>query len=209
MTETAMTFLLFFNFAVFAMQRGLTYLHIYQQEEYDSARFLGWIVSSKAFDKRLSLALAIISTLAFFVPPAISMSLAFIAFAGGIYFEKDPRKDSKKKLAMTKRAQRIYYPAMLLMALADEAESGIAKRLADISEMAVLLQQGGEKVDVPDLIANPTALTLTAVNEVHDACTRALISLHARIEASDPDGELNRQIWDYLSTTHERHALSI
>lgn len=99
--------------------------------------------------------------------------------------------------------------AMLLMALADEAESGVAKRLADISEMAVLLQQGGEKVDVPDLIANPTALTLTAVNEVHDACTRALIALHGRLEVSEPDSELNRQIWDYLSTTHERHALSI
>ncbi len=99
--------------------------------------------------------------------------------------------------------------AMLLLALADEAESGIARRLADISEMAALLQQGGEKVDVPDLIANPKALTLTAVNEVHDACTKALIALHTRIEASETDVKLYQQIWDYLSTTHGRHALNI
>ncbi len=99
--------------------------------------------------------------------------------------------------------------AMLMIALADEAETGIARRLADISEMAALLKQGGESVEIPELIADPKALTLNAVNEVHDACTKALIELHTRVEASEAERELNRQIWSYLERYHERHALNI
>lgn len=99
--------------------------------------------------------------------------------------------------------------AMLMNALADEAESGVAKRLTDIAEMAELLSQAKASVNVPSVISNPTELTLTAVSQVHDVCTRALIEVHAQVEADDPNGELNRQIWVYLAKTHERHALSI
>ena len=61
MMDLATTLLLFFAFAGFALRRGLTYMHLYQQEEYDSPRFFGWMIKHKAFDKRLSLLILIIS----------------------------------------------------------------------------------------------------------------------------------------------------
>ena len=49
------------GFVVFAARRLLTYLHIFQQEEYDGPRFLRWLVHSGAFDRRLSLAIIVVS----------------------------------------------------------------------------------------------------------------------------------------------------
>ena len=48
------------GFLVFAARRLLTYLHIFQQEEYDGPRFLRWLLHSGAFDRRLSLAIVAI-----------------------------------------------------------------------------------------------------------------------------------------------------
>ncbi|MBL4804453.1 MAG: UDP-N-acetylmuramoyl-tripeptide--D-alanyl-D-alanine ligase [Alphaproteobacteria bacterium] len=125
MMDLATTLLLFFAFAGFALRRGLTYMHLYQQEEYDSPRFFGWMIKHKAFDKRLSLLILIISgaTLyflstrgihaeekVFFSNAAVILAMALITF-----LEKDPRKNSKKKLVMTNRAKRIFIPAYLLM----------------------------------------------------------------------------------------------
>ena len=42
------------GFAVFALRRLLTYLHLFQQEEYDNRRFLAWIVRNVAFDRRFN-----------------------------------------------------------------------------------------------------------------------------------------------------------
>ncbi|MCB9982480.1 MAG: UDP-N-acetylmuramoyl-tripeptide--D-alanyl-D-alanine ligase [Rhodospirillales bacterium] len=118
MIELATTVLLFLSFIAFAGKRGLTYMHVYQQEEYDSPRLLNWIWKNKAFDKRLSLMVAISSGLIFFIPPLFVNFLIFTAMAFATYREKDPRKDSKKKLVATARAKRIFFPAYFLSVLA-------------------------------------------------------------------------------------------
>ena len=50
--STAVTALLFATFSAFAIRRGMTYLHLYQQEEYDSPRFFKWMLKKAVFDKR-------------------------------------------------------------------------------------------------------------------------------------------------------------
>lgn len=111
MIETAGILLLFLAYAAFAYRRGLTYLHFYQQEEYDSPRFLKWIWENRVFDKKLSAALLLCLGASFFLPPLIVYFMIFSAFAIVIYTERDPRLDSKKKLVMTARARRIFFPA--------------------------------------------------------------------------------------------------
>ncbi len=120
----ASTLLMFFAFAGFSLKRSLTYMHIYQQEEYDSGRFFGWIMKNKAFDKRLSLLIFIIAglTLYFFSSSSIngdqklffSNAAIVIAMVLITFIERDPRKNSKKKLVMTSRAKRIFVPAYLI-----------------------------------------------------------------------------------------------
>ncbi len=112
-------FLLLAAFAFFAARRLLRYLHCFQQDEYDARRFLSWMTATRAFDRRLSGALALTALLRMALPqhfeaggiPALSLVLAalFVAFA---LFETDPRKAAKKKLAMTQRASRIYAVAL-------------------------------------------------------------------------------------------------
>lgn len=107
-------------FTVFAAKRLLTYLHIYQQEEYDSRRFLAWIAGRKAIDKRLSLAVVVALVLNRVIPSADP----YVAYLPGALFlisawiEADPRKQAKKKLVLTTRARRIYVLALVLGALA-------------------------------------------------------------------------------------------
>ncbi|MCB1721175.1 MAG: UDP-N-acetylmuramoyl-tripeptide--D-alanyl-D-alanine ligase [Rhodospirillales bacterium] len=118
MIELATTALLFLSFLAFAAKRGLTYMHVYQQEEYDSERLLSWIWKNKAFDKRLSVVVIVVTILSFFIPPVFVNFLIFTAMAFATYREKDPRKDSKKKLVATARAKRIFFPAYFLSVLA-------------------------------------------------------------------------------------------
>ncbi|RIA47283.1 Mur ligase family protein [Dichotomicrobium thermohalophilum] len=104
-------------FLFFALRRLRRYLHIYQQEEYDSLRFLRWLVRSFAFDKRVAVAIAVIAlfvTLAGPILPAIWQGALAGLFILAAVLEPDPRKNAKKKLAMTKRAQRIYWTALVL-----------------------------------------------------------------------------------------------
>ena len=101
---------------VFATRRLLRYLHIFQQEEYDAGRFLKWLVSSAAFDKKLSAALVLLIILAVTTnvsPVTLNVALG-IAFALRAAFESDPRNDAKKKLVLTERATRILGTAFLL-----------------------------------------------------------------------------------------------
>jgi UDP-N-acetylmuramoyl-tripeptide--D-alanyl-D-alanine ligase len=104
-------------FLFFALRRLRRYLHIYQQEEYDSLRFLRWLFRSFAFDKRVALAIAIIALVIWQFGPAAPAvwqgALAGLFIIAGA-LEPDPRKNAKKKLAMTKRAQRIYWAAFVL-----------------------------------------------------------------------------------------------
>lgn len=105
---------------VFATRRLLRYLHIFQQEEYDAGRFLNWLVSSIAFDKKLSAALILLIILALTtnVGP-LTLNIAFgVAFALSAAFEPDPRNDAKKKLVLTQRATRILGTAFLLTFIA-------------------------------------------------------------------------------------------
>ena len=109
------------GFAVFAARRLLTYLHLFQQEEYDNTRFLRWIGENRGWDRRLSLILLAIFAaqllLLALVPEAVFVALAGLACLGAAAVERDPRKAAKKKLAMTARARRIYAIALVLAAL--------------------------------------------------------------------------------------------
>ncbi|MDQ0472597.1 Mur ligase family protein [Labrys wisconsinensis] len=107
------------GFAVFAWRRLMTYLHIFQQEEYDGGRFLTWMLRTQTFDRRASLALLALFALSLIYPvPAIVlagfMALALLVAA---WRERDPRKEGKKKLAMTQRATRIFRLAFGLLIL--------------------------------------------------------------------------------------------
>lgn len=108
--------LVFLSFVGFATCRILSYLHFFQQEEYDAKRFFSWILQHHAVDKRLSLTLAALWILSFFVgAPAsdISVALAFGVFA---VIEKNPLRGAKKPLVLTGRAKRILALSFLLMA---------------------------------------------------------------------------------------------
>jgi UDP-N-acetylmuramoyl-tripeptide--D-alanyl-D-alanine ligase len=106
------------GFLVFAVRRLLTYLHIFQQEEYDGPRFLRWMVHSRAFDRRLSLILMVLFAWqlggAAVTRPAIPFFVGMACLAVAV-FERDARKDAKKPLAMTARAKRIYAVSLALL----------------------------------------------------------------------------------------------
>jgi len=108
------------GFLVFAARRLLTYLHLFQQEEYDSRRFLRWLVHTGACDRRLSLALAAVFIAQWALhgsaPPALFATLAGAACLGAAAIERDPRRQAKKLLVMTARAKRIYAIALALAA---------------------------------------------------------------------------------------------
>ncbi len=111
-------------FAVFARKRLLTYLHIFQQEEYDGLRFLRWIGENLAVDRRMTIVLALLG----FATPLlhgvaglsgswIAAGFAILFFLGLATIERDPRKAAKKKLALTSRARRILWVASALLAV--------------------------------------------------------------------------------------------
>jgi UDP-N-acetylmuramoyl-tripeptide--D-alanyl-D-alanine ligase len=108
------------GFAVFAARRLLTYLHIFQQEEYDGRRFLSWLFKSLAWDRRLSLTLVALSIVEMILPVGFAPRWLFVALVGilclgAAMIERDPRKTAKKPLAMTARAKRIYAIALALL----------------------------------------------------------------------------------------------
>lgn len=119
--------LVWIGFAVFAVRRLLTYLHLFQQEEYDNRRFLTWIAKNGGWDRRLSLLLIAIYAAQLLVPveraPAgVAPDWLFAMLAGAACLviaalERDPRKTAKKRLAMTARATRIYAIAAALIAV--------------------------------------------------------------------------------------------
>ena len=109
------------GFLVFAARRLLTYLHLFQHEEYDGGRFLAWLLRSHAWDRKLSLALIVILAAQLVLrgrlaPSGLFAALAGIACLATALIERDPRKTAKKPLAMTARAKRIYGVAVALVA---------------------------------------------------------------------------------------------
>jgi UDP-N-acetylmuramoyl-tripeptide--D-alanyl-D-alanine ligase len=108
------------GFIVFAARRLLTYLHLFQQEEYDGRRFLVWLVADRAWDRRLSLVLAAIFVAQLLMrgaglPPGSFAWLVGAAFLATAAIERDPCKTAKKPLVMTTRARRIFAIALALM----------------------------------------------------------------------------------------------
>jgi len=106
-------------YGYFALRRLITYLHIFQQEEYDSVRFLNWLVRCAAFDRRataLLVILGLVST-ARLLPLPVVYSLVALILVVLAYFEDDPRYSGKKRLVMTQRAKRILVGASVIAAL--------------------------------------------------------------------------------------------
>jgi len=105
------------GFVPFAWKRLLTYLHIFQQEEYDGPRFLRWMFRSGSIDTRASGAIIVLALLSKLVPaPAVVLAFFLaVVFVVCAYREADPRKVGKKKLAMTQRATRIVRLAFALL----------------------------------------------------------------------------------------------
>lgn len=137
--------------------------------------------------------------------PRLSQGLADLAgkLASGIA----PETTSRFAMANTGMI------AMLLGALAQEAERAVASRMTDISEMKDLF--GALDADAADpaqaqarrefLARQPASLTLGDVETLHAEGLELLISLHAWAE--DADADLNRRIWDFLLRHTERHRL--
>ena len=113
--------LAFIGFALFALRRLLTYLHLFQQEEYDTRRFLAWIVKNRerstAGCRWRSRRSALMQLTLHTVPGWAFGALAGRACVAVAAFEPDPRKTAKKRLAMTARAKRIYGVALALLAV--------------------------------------------------------------------------------------------
>lgn len=108
------------GFVLLALRRLMTYLHLFQQEEYDNGRFLAWIVKNYAVDRRLSVALFVIWLVQLVLHGVPGWAFGAVAGAAALAvaaFEPDPRKTAKKRLVMTARAKRIYWVALALLAL--------------------------------------------------------------------------------------------
>ncbi|MGF1607459.1 MAG: Mur ligase family protein [Rhodothalassiaceae bacterium] len=108
----------------FGGARGLTYLMFFQQEEYDTGRFLPWWWRQRAFDRLTSL----VALVAMPIPWATDYSLAGLAaysllltvgLALGIWRSRTLMRLPKKPLVMTRRARRIFavYLGLWLLAM--------------------------------------------------------------------------------------------
>jgi UDP-N-acetylmuramoyl-tripeptide--D-alanyl-D-alanine ligase len=106
---------------LFYVRRSLRYLQFFQQEEYNSSRFINWWLEKRSFDTRGSLVAL--------VTGGVSMAIATypwvgvgVSLLGGIlliaaaWTEDDPRKVGKIKLNMTDRLTAIYQLSIALYA---------------------------------------------------------------------------------------------
>jgi UDP-N-acetylmuramoyl-tripeptide--D-alanyl-D-alanine ligase len=110
-------------FGLFMHRRLSRYLHIFQQDDYDGRRFLGWVYKTRSFDRWVSLAIVCVSIAFFFLqPPAgeqwlpqAALALVFLLFA---FTESNPTAAAKKPLVMTRRASNILWLSLSLAILA-------------------------------------------------------------------------------------------
>ena len=132
-----MKYVLLIAYLVFAWRRLSTYLHIFQQEEYQPIRFIRWLFRSHSLDLRVSIVIIVVGLLELFIYLSHAIGALFIiaAMLAIAYFEKDPRQASKKKLVMTGRASRIYWVAFALLAV-----EGILYALPDVPLLAWLVR---------------------------------------------------------------------
>ena len=114
-------------FLWFSHERGLSLMMFFQQEEYDTPRFIHWLKDKKGFDKAASLWLLlaiaagsipqIIPTLNSSIPFAgfIPLAAIFIGLLHGILRSRSVRENSKKPLVKTQRVKRILNVYYLLL----------------------------------------------------------------------------------------------
>jgi len=151
-------------FLAFAVRRSLTWLHIFQQEEYDGPRFFRWMAAARAFDKRATLPLLACWGAALAAPE----SAAYAKWAAGLVLlavaavEDNPLHAAKKKLVLTARVRRILSVALTLTAV-----YAVALALCPATPAALL----------PFWILGVQALPLTLV-----AANASLAPLEARIQ---------------------------
>lgn len=100
-------------FIFFSSRRLLTYLHIFQQEDYIPTRLIRWIRTTRTYDIRASLCVFLLSFPAVLRPDFAPLfnCVAAITLIAVALLERDPRKVAKKKLILTARATRTYVAA--------------------------------------------------------------------------------------------------
>jgi UDP-N-acetylmuramoyl-tripeptide--D-alanyl-D-alanine ligase len=120
-------------FAYFAARRLMTYLHIFQQEEYDGARFVRWLAATGSVDKTVSLALIAVGGARLLIGGRGAWLLAalpaalFIAVA---IREANPRRQAKKPLVLTARAKRIFVVALAIAIASGAAVAWVGRNPA-------------------------------------------------------------------------------
>jgi UDP-N-acetylmuramoyl-tripeptide--D-alanyl-D-alanine ligase len=98
---------------LFYVRRSLRYLQFFQQEEYNSGRFVNWWFEKRAFDTRGSLVALVVGGLGLAIAENSLVTLG-LCIVGGLvliaasWTEEDPRKVGKIKLNMTDRLTAIY-----------------------------------------------------------------------------------------------------
>jgi UDP-N-acetylmuramoyl-tripeptide--D-alanyl-D-alanine ligase len=108
---------------IFYSRRSLRYLQFFQQEEYNSGRFLNWWLEKRAFDTRGSLVAAIAGAAGLATASLSLLAQGLVAGIGAIvldaiaWTEDDPRKVGKIKLNMTDRLTAIYRLSIFLYVL--------------------------------------------------------------------------------------------
>lgn len=114
-----MKYLLLAAYLIFAWRRLSTYLHIFQQEEYQPIRFVRWLFKTRSIDLRVSIVILVVGALQFAIRLAFDAGATFViaALLGMAFYEKRLRVASKKRLVMTPRAKRIYWVAFFVLAL--------------------------------------------------------------------------------------------
>jgi UDP-N-acetylmuramoyl-tripeptide--D-alanyl-D-alanine ligase len=106
---------------LFYVRRSLRYLQFFQQEEYNSSRFVSWWLEKRAFDTRGSLVALITGGICLAVA-GDPLAVLGISLVGGAvlvtaaWTEDDPRKVGKIKLNMTDRLTAIYRLSIALYA---------------------------------------------------------------------------------------------
>lgn len=109
----------------FFSRRALRYLQIFQQEDYNGKRFLQWIISKRAWDRKgsltaLSALFAVLLAQCFFGSLRDLIFIPFLMIAASLALiiiarrEDDPCTTGKITLKMTDRARRIYRLAVFL-----------------------------------------------------------------------------------------------
>jgi UDP-N-acetylmuramoyl-tripeptide--D-alanyl-D-alanine ligase len=113
------SFLVAIAFLLFAYRRLRTYLHIYQQEEYDSRRFARWLVTRYSFDTKATFVIFVVGCLELGIILDVRVADFIVIFALLIFFWLEPRMRarSKKALVMTGRAKRIFWSGFAVLAL--------------------------------------------------------------------------------------------